>query len=223
VDKLVSPFGTAWPERLNFALSWRRLDKGGVDDIASWADGAAEPRLVVIDTLAGVRPVRATTGYNEDYEALGTLHRLANDRAIAVLVLHHTRKMEAEDPIDTVSGTHGLTGCADTVLVLARSSRGTTLYVRGRDVEEAEHAVAFDKTTCRWSILGEASEVHRSNERSRIISAIKESGKEVLGPQEIAGIVGITDVNVRQLLAKMVESGELVKPNRGQYGLPEKR
>jgi hypothetical protein len=75
--------------------------------------------------------------------------------------------MEAEDPVDTVSGTLGLAGCADSVLILSRSPQGTTLYVRGRDIEEAEHAVSFDKAGCRWTILGNAAEVHRSNERGK--------------------------------------------------------
>src|SRR6516164_4336427 len=130
------------------------------------------PRLAVLDTLAGVRPQRLVGDqlYDGDYRALMGLHKLAGDRGLAVLVLHHVRKMEADDPLDTVSGTLGLTGCADTVLVLVRSTRGMTLYVRGRDVEEAEHAVDFDKTTCRWSILGQASEVHRSPQRNVILS-----------------------------------------------------
>jgi hypothetical protein len=220
LDKLVSPSGRPWPERLTLATSWRRLDKGGVDDIASWADSVTQPRLVVIDTLAGVRPVRTSNGYTEDYEALDALHRLANDRGIAILVLHHTRKMEAEDPIDTVSGTLGLTGCADTVLVLSRSSRGTTLYVRGRDVEESEHAVAFDKQGCRWSILGEANDVHRSKERSRILAAFEQSNEGVLGPRKIAAIAGMTDANVRKLVGKMVKDNELERHGRGKYRSP---
>src|SRR5262249_52438464 len=150
----------------------------------------------------------------EDYESVASLHRLAKDLGIAIVVLHHTRKMEAEDPIDTVSGTLGLTGCADTILVLKRDSRGTTLYVRGRDIEEAEHAVAFDKPTCRWSILGEASEVHRSNERNRIIAAIKESGEDTLGLQEIVDRTEMRDDNVRKLVGRMVETGELERHGR---------
>src|SRR5262249_43554575 len=152
------------------------------------------------------------------------LHRLANDRAIAVLVLHHTRKMDAEDPIETVSGTFGLTGCADTILVLARSSKGTTLYVRGRDIEGAEHAVAFNKQTCRWSILGEASEVHRSNERNRIITAIRDSAEDTLRPADIAAITEMPDNNVRKLLGRMVADGELEKVGRrGLYRLSNSR
>jgi hypothetical protein len=220
LDKLVSPFSTSWPERLQFATSWRRLDEGGIDDVASWADDVDDPRLVVIDTLARVRPVRTARGYIEDYEALGPLQRFTNERGIAVLVLHHVRKMEADDPLDTVSGTLGLTGCADTVLVLVRSTRGMTLYVRGRDVEEAEHAVDFDKTTCRWSILGQASEVHRSPQRNVILSVFAKSNK-TLGPQEIADVAQMSETNVRKLMTKMVKAGELKKHRRGKYGLPE--
>jgi RecA-family ATPase len=220
MDKLVSPLGNPWPERLTLTTLWRRLDKGGVNDIALWADKVSEPRLVVIDTLAAVRPIKANIGYNEDYEALTALHRFANDRGIAVLVLHHTRKMEAEDPIDTVSGTLGLAGCADAVLVLARSSKGTTLYVRGRDIEEAEHAVVFDKATCRWSILGDVSEVRRSDERNRILTAFKQTNKKVLRPSEIAAATQMDDTNVRKLVGKMVRTGELEKDGRGKYRAP---
>ena len=154
IDRILSPVSSDWPKRLSFATTWKRLDKGGVEDIAHWADSVTSPRLCILDTLAGVRPIRTREGYVEDYESLATLHRLASERGLAVLVLHHTRKMEAEDPIDTISGTLGLAGCADTALIIARTAQGTTFYVRGRDVEEAEHAISFDKHSCRWTILG---------------------------------------------------------------------
>jgi regulator of RNase E activity RraA len=61
--------------------------------------------------------------------------------------------MEAEDPLEAISGTNGVTGAADAVLVLARGSKGTTLYGRGRDIEEIETAMRFDGG--RWSVLGD--------------------------------------------------------------------
>src|SRR5262249_32864124 len=142
-----------WPDSLTMATRWRRLDDGGIDDIADWASSVEKPRLVVLDTLAGVRPDRMQrdTNYDGDYRALQDAHRLANERGFAIMVLHHVRKMEAEDPLDTVSGTLGLVGCADTILVLARTGQGATLYVRGRDVEEKEHAVSFSKDNCKWT------------------------------------------------------------------------
>ena len=206
---------TGWPPRLTLATEWRRLDAGGLDDIESWMSSVAEPRLVVIDTLAGVRAVRATAGYAEDYEALAAIHRLANTRGVAVLVLHHTRKMAADDPIDTVSGTLGLTGCADTVLVLARATGGATIYCRGRDIEEAEHAAVFDVDACRWSIIGDAADVHRSEQRQRIIAALSD------GEMRVTDLVAATDMaraNLDKLLHFMVKCGEVKRVARGVYG-----
>ena len=69
VTKLLSPFSDEWPERLTLATRWRRLDQGGVEDIEAWCDSVPEPRLVLLDTLAGVRPTRgnAETLYESDY------------------------------------------------------------------------------------------------------------------------------------------------------------
>ena len=174
IDRLVSSTAGVWPKQLLLATRWRRLDDGGVGDIAAWADSVASPRLVVLDTLAGVRPARVSGEqlYDSDYRALLDLQRLASERRIAVLVLHHTRKLDADDPLDTVSGTLGLAGCADTVLVLARTSQGTTLYVRGRDIEEAERAIAWDAAACRWTLGGDAAEAHRSEGRRAILMAL---------------------------------------------------
>jgi hypothetical protein len=40
--------------------------------------------------------------------AIAGLHKLAHARGIAIVVIHHVRKMEADDPFDMVSGTNGL-------------------------------------------------------------------------------------------------------------------
>jgi predicted ATP-dependent serine protease len=112
INKLLWPPRGGWSERLTLATRWRRLDEGGADDIAEWVASVSQPRLVVLDTLAGVRPERQRkdTIYEGDYKALIEVHRLANERGFAVLVLHHTRKMEADDPLDTISGTLGTIG-----------------------------------------------------------------------------------------------------------------
>jgi hypothetical protein len=207
-----------WPERLAFATSWRRLDEGGVDDLREWGESVLTPRLVILDTLAGVRPERrgVESVYDGDYRALAEIHAWSNKLGIAVVVLHHTRKMDAEDPLDLISGSLGLAGCADTSLILNRSSKGTTLYLRGRDIEEAEHALSFDSTTCRWTILGNAEEVHRSKSRGAILAVLEEA-KELLSPPEIAVAATLSKNNVDQMLHRMSQSGEVVKVSRGRY------
>lgn len=210
-----------WPERLHLATEWRRLDNGGVDDLREWGDSVLQPRLVILDTLAGIRPERRglESVYDGDYRALSEIHAWANKLSIAVVVLHHTRKMEAEDPLNSISGSLGLAGCADTSLVLNRTAQGTTLYLRGRDVEEAEHAVSFDAATCRWTILGEASEIHRSASRGAILAALEEA-TEPMAPADLVAHTNLTRSNVDKLLARMKTKGEVTKTSRGLYVSP---
>lgn len=221
ISKLLD--GREWPARLTLATQWRRLDDGGVDDIADWANTVTAPALVVLDTLAGVKPERQSrdTNYDGDYKALIEVHRLANERAIGVMALHHTRKMEAEDPLDTISGTLGLVGCADTALVLSRTPLGTSLYIRGRDVEEAEHAITFNKDTCRWAILGEAAEVRKSDTRKAIIDVLAGSSERYMGPTEIAQATGIKVNAVYQRLPAMLRDGDVVQVAKGRYAHPQ--
>src|SRR5262249_13454953 len=141
---------------------------------------------------------------------------------IGAMILHHTRKMESDDPIDSVSGTLGLTGCVDTVSVLARTPKGTTLYIRGRDVAEQEKAVAFSKTTCRWTIMGDAEEVHQSDTRRRL-GQVLEDASEALSPDAIGHQADIGRANVDKTLARMVASAEIIKVSRGLYVHPNRK
>jgi RecA-family ATPase len=112
--------------------------------------------MVIIDTLEKFRaPADSRKGaYSADYEAVAALQKLALEHRMAVVIVHHDRKMDADDPFDTVSGTLGLTGAADTILIVKRKAGTYTLYARGRDIEEKETALQFEKRTCRWTILG---------------------------------------------------------------------
>jgi hypothetical protein len=127
--------------------------------------------------------------------------------------------MESEDPLDSVSGTLGLTGCVDTIAILARTGKGTTLYIRGRDVEEQEKAVVFNKSNCRWTIMGDAEEVHRSDTRQAILTILNDISlvTEPLGPKDIALQTYVPENRVNQRLIGMVRDGEIIKVSRGGY------
>ena len=110
-----------------------------------------EPVKLPFDTLAQFRKrvTSKTQGYADDYAAISDLRKLASKHNIAIVIVHHDRKVEADDVFDTVSGTLGLTGAADTILIMKRQAGSVTLYVRGRDIEESETALQFSKQTCR--------------------------------------------------------------------------
>jgi hypothetical protein len=212
-----------WPKRLQIATKWKRLDQGGLQAIRDWCRSANKPALIIIDTLKKVRAPKqkGQSDYDADYEACEGLQVLAGEFGLAVIVAHHDRKMAAEDVFDTVSGTLGLTGGVDTIAIIKRRPQGTTLHIEGRDlVEMVEKAITFDRETCRWTILGNADEVHQSDQRARVLAALA-SATDGLPTNEIvlsAGLVSRTAAD--KLLLRMVEHGQILRIKRGFFGLP---
>ena len=155
-----------WSERLDFMISLPRLAEGGSNLIEGWIKSKHHPRLVIIDTLARVRSPnrRDQTTYDADYAAIRGLQELAGKYGVAIVLVDHLRKAESDDAFDTISGTLGLTGAADTTMIIRRESNGIVLMVQGRDVEETKKAISFDSETCRWTITGDADEVHQTAE-----------------------------------------------------------
>jgi hypothetical protein len=196
------------------------VDRGLVDDLRLWIEAAENPRLIVIDTLRFIRPERKRdeAPYEHDYRTVKPLKELADEYGLAIVLVHHTRKQESDDALESVSGTNGLTGAADATIILGRNGEGAYLAGRGRDVAEFEMAVRFDHDTFRWSVLGDASEVRRSDERRKIIEALR-GATAPMTSREIADVTDQPDGNVRRLLAKMYAAGEVTKPERGRYVL----
>lgn len=137
------------PEHLHFATVWPRLP-AGVEGVVEWLQEHPETKLIIVDTLAKVRHEageRSRGTYQDDYQALALLKRISDITGITIIVIHHQRKSEADDVLDTVSGTTGLTGAADTILVLSKDK----LQGRGRDLErDIDQAVRFDEDTVCW-------------------------------------------------------------------------
>ncbi|MEJ2377905.1 MAG: AAA family ATPase [Pseudolabrys sp.] len=214
-----------WPSRLTLQTSWRRANEGGLEDIKAWCETVSAPTLVLIDTLEKFRsqPKWGTQSYSTDYEAISGLQAITKSRpGLAIVLLHHNRKMDAEDPFDTVSGTLGLTGAADTILIMRGQAGSVQLLVRGRDVEECETSLQFNKSTCRWTILGaEAAEAAISAERKQIIEVLA-AFPEGMSVHEIMAATERTDRNaVDQLLYKMSRDGEIARLRRGVYAVPK--
>jgi hypothetical protein len=217
-----------WSRRLHIKNEWRRFDQGGLDDIREWCKSVSNPRLIVVDTLAKVRAPGSpkVTPYQNDHDALAGLQRLAQELGIAIIVAHHDRKSGADDIFDTVSGTLGLTGAVDTILVLTRKAQDATLHVRGRDIENEESlAMRFDKGTCKWTVLGAAAEVHRSDERARVLALLQNTPlQNTPDGFRVGAIIDGAQLRNRNaayiLLSKMTEDGEIERRSRGIYGLP---
>jgi AAA domain len=216
-------FAGEWPTDFHYATQWPRANDGGLDQIRNWITSADKARLVVIDVLAAMRSPRTDkqSPYEADYGSIQALQKIASDTGVAVVIVHHLRKGGSDgDPVEKVSGTLGLSGAADTFLILDRDGSGATLYGRGRDLEEVDAAVEFDRMTCRWRMLGQSGEVRRTGERGSILGALKEA-REPMTPNEISAATLMPNLNVRQLLFKMVKANEVIKTARARYLHPD--
>jgi RecA-family ATPase len=221
ITKVLGAYKQDWPKRMTYATNWPRLADGGIEFIRAWVKSVPKPRIVIVDVLERVRHrsnKAQTSQYSGDYDALMSLHAVASEFQLSVLVLHHQRKQGAEDLMDTVSGTLGIGGAVDTMLVLGKEDEENFLYGRGRDLEEFTIAVKLDEH-CRWQNLGALSERQVSDEREKIVEVMKHHRPMRL--DEIAKAVGRSKESIKMLISRMRKDGDLVRVSDGVYRLPD--
>lgn len=209
------------PVGLHFETSWRRLGAGGEEDIRAWLEAHPDARLVVVDVFAKVRPQVSDRAdrYAADYHSMEPLKEIADDFGIAVFVLHHTRKAASEDYVDAVSGTQGLAGAADAILVLrrARGQADAELHVTGRDVEEKSYALRFDPLVGSWTLLGDAAEYAIGETRRQILDVLRAHG--ALTPKGVADVSAVPHELAKKTLQRMLADGQVIAED-GRYSVP---
>lgn len=141
------------------AVAAERIGSGLIEQLSQFAGEHADLCMVIIDTFQTVRSVTNQSIYAADYEDMGALKRFADENKLAVVAVHHTRKLGDGDVFNTISGSNGLMGCADETMVLKKPTRGSsnaTITITGRDVKDQEFKVRF--VNCRWELLEKTSD-----------------------------------------------------------------
>ena len=140
------------PSKFHEATRAGKLGAGLAEQIEDFVHDHPDTNLVVIDTLQKIRKPKGET-YAGDYQVVSSLKNLADKLNIAIVCIHHTRKMKAKDTFDSVIGSTGLTAAADGIYVLERKAEGKPfgkLSFISRDVPDDDISVRFDHDTCRW-------------------------------------------------------------------------
>lgn len=221
-DRLVKmhPYGATVPKRLMIETEAVRIGAGLVERLSGWLDAHPEGRQIWLDTWRTIKPegTGRKSQYDEDAAAIAPLHRLALSRpGLAIGIVHHTRKMEADDPFDAISGTHGLTGVPDTIIVLARDGEGAKMEAQGRDLEPYAKALKRDQMTGGWKIVGDVREMAKTGERQAVLDVLMEADGQVLTAGMIAKGVGKKGDVVSHLLKGLFAEGLVLKPAYGKY------
>lgn len=204
--------------------------------IAEWLqrhETSPTPPTVLLDTLGKARRTVSSGGnqYQEDYSFAGSIKQVVDAFPGAALVaVHHTRKQASDDFLDTISGTQGIAGAADSVLVLSRKRKSDEgiLAVTGRDIEENEFAIRTEGGL--WSLDGDdiaaaamaanarreqAAETRmgdRSNEALKFVNS-----RVTTKPAELAEHLGIDNKLAGNTLAKLCDRQQIRKTSWGTY------
>ncbi|WP_290703790.1 MULTISPECIES: AAA family ATPase [Gordonia] len=199
--------------------------------ISAWMERHQDKApLVILDTLGKARPQRRAGDdpYLADYKVGSQLKAIVDSiPGACLLVVHHTNKSESGDFVDAVSGTQGIAGSADSILVLRRprKSNEATLAITGRDVTEREIALLTDNG--KWELDGFTIE-----SAEQVVETRKEKGHqgdqslEILGyakqhpivtPKLVAAHFKIDPKTAGTYLGRLVDREHLFRIAYGKY------
>ena len=80
------------------------------------------PGVVFVDTMARALPTMGGGKYTSDLNYLGAVHNFAEKLGIGIVFIHHTNKADHADSADSISGTNGVAGSCDWMMVVFRDN-----------------------------------------------------------------------------------------------------
>lgn len=218
-------------DRLQFIT---HVDAGQVlSTIREWIGSfSGSAPVVILDTLGKVMPPAGNgNAYSHDYAVLSALKATCDAvPGSSLLIVHHTRKSDAGDFLDAVSGTQGIAGAADSVLVLRRErhEKRATLQVTSRDAAEGEYSLTMSENGV-WTLdgdsLAEAQDAARTARAThgvgdRMAEVIEAVGRhpEGIAPRNLKVLLSdIPSDQVDKYLSRAVDAGRIEKVQRGLY------
>ena len=155
-NRLFRMFGTESADNLYFSIYAKQLGAGLEEQLKWFVREHPDTRLIIIDTLQKVRESSGDTySYASDYEVIAKLKAFADEHSICLLLVHHTRKQQAVDKFDMISGTNGLLGAADGAFLLQkerRTSNAATLDISGRDQQDQHLYLTRNEERLIWTL-----------------------------------------------------------------------
>ena len=164
-ERLYRMFGADSAGGLFLSISAHTLGGGLEKQLEGFVQEHPDTRLIIIDTLQKIREAGDERySYASDYEVITKLKRFADASGVCLLLVHHTRKQQADDRFDKISGTNGLMGAADGAFLLQKERRtdsAATLDISGRDLQDQRLYLKKDEERLVWELERRETELHR--------------------------------------------------------------
>ena len=149
-------FGTDSADNLHFSTVANSVNGGLENQLRGFIEAHKDTKLVIIDTLQKVREEsKETYSYANDYQIIARLKSFASAYGICLMLVHHTRKQQADDKFDMISGTNGLLGAADGAFVLhkeKRTANAAILEISGRDQQDQKLYLTRNQEKLTWEL-----------------------------------------------------------------------
>lgn len=148
------------PNNLYVATKSESIETGLIQQIQNFIITHTDTILIVIDTFQMIRN-NLELSYANDYNEIGKLKQYSDEMTIAILLVHHLRKQGDSDPLNKLSGTTGISGAVDAVFVLNKDKRNESkanLLCTGRDIEQREVQLSFNRENCTWELINDSLE-----------------------------------------------------------------
>lgn len=154
--RLYRMFSVETSENLYLGTEAPALGKGLVEQLEGFMREHPDTKLIIIDTLQKVRAdANGKYSYATDYQDIVRLKEFTDKRSVCLMAVHHTRKQQAEDRFDMISGTNGLLGAADGGFLLTkekRTSHRALLEVAGRNQPDQKLHLIRDEEKLLWKL-----------------------------------------------------------------------
>ena len=203
------------PGNVFFATQAGTMAEGLEEQIRDFAGAHPDLTLVVIDTFQLIRRTDTEVSYANDYEEVRAVKRLADSLGIAILLVHHLRKMGDSDPLNKISGSTGISGATDAVFILDKSRRSAdtaTLCCTGRDIPYLFFSKRKGKTIETKSKIINYQGVKMRVRNKTIPFRVTEKELEIIDKKAAKAKLSRTDFLIAAALGKEITLLEDLKP-----------
>lgn len=161
--RLYTMFGECENDNLYLATQSHGLNNGLDKQLEYFMGKYNDTKLIIIDTLQKIREINGDRFiYASDYDIVTRLKQFSDRNNICLLLVHHTRKQQADDCFETISGTNGLLGAADGAFTLQKEKRTASkamLDAVGRDQQDQRLYLEFNREHCLWELIKTENEL----------------------------------------------------------------
>jgi hypothetical protein len=180
-------------------------------------------KLVVVDVLTRVRGLmeKGLDAYQIDYKVVGAIQKLASELNILIVVVHHTKKGKVDDAIDSISGSFGISGAVDGMIIIGKEGDTMRVQSRMRDIKEFEFDLIKEGDNPMWKPAQNIAELTGTatsdSTKTQSVALALHAAACALTAGDISTRTGINEKNVATYLGRLMKNEQITRTSRGYY------